>query len=74
MKFLHKFLLPSGPVEMRSEFNRSVWHTGDILRANTLYKVYEHQGQSSSESAGLAIKHIIYEQMGAIFESKQVPT
>lgn len=74
MKFLNKFLLPSGPVEMRPEFNRSVWHTGDILRANTIYKVYEAQGQPHTKSAGLAIKHIIYEQIGAPITSKQEPT
>ncbi len=65
MKFLNKFLLPSGPAEMRPEFNRSVWHTGDILRANAIYKVYENQGQPSAKSAGLAIKYIVYEQIGA---------
>lgn len=65
MKFLNKFLLPSGPVEMRSEFNRSVWHAGDILRANTIYRVNEKQGQPQAKSAGLAIKHVIYEQIGA---------
>jgi hypothetical protein len=68
MKFLNKFLLPSGPIEMRPEFNRSVWHSGDILRANTIYRVYEKQGQPSTKSAGLAIKHIVYEQIGTTFQ------
>jgi hypothetical protein len=65
MKMLNTFLLPSGVVEMRPEFNRSVWHKGDILRANTIYRVYEKQGKPPAQSAGLAIKHILYEQIGA---------
>ncbi len=69
MKFLNKFLLPSGPVEMRAEFNRSVWNAGDILRANTIYRVNEKQDTPPAKSAGLAIKHIVYEQIGATFES-----
>ena len=68
MKFLNKFLLPSGPMDMRPEFNRSVWHTGDTLRANTIYRVHEKQGNPPAKSAGLAIKHIIYEQIGATQE------
>ena len=67
MKFLNKFLLPSGPVEMRPEFNRSVWNNGDILRANTINRVYEKQGNLPTKSAGLAIKHILYEQIGTTF-------
>ncbi len=53
---------------MRPEFNRSVWHSGDILRANTIYRVYEKQDQPSTKSAGLAIKHILYEQIGTTFQ------
>ena len=67
MKVINKFLLPSGPTEMRPEFNRSVWQTGDILRANTIYRVYEKQDQPPVKSAGLAIKHVTYEQIGATF-------
>ena len=67
MKFLNKFLLPSGATEMRPEFNRSVWHNADILRANAIYKIYENQGLPTTKSAGLAIKYIVYEQIGATF-------
>ena len=71
MKFLNQFLAPSGPVEMRPEFNRSVWHTGDILRANMLHRVHQQKGTPHAIAAGLAIKHVIYEQIGAPIASKQ---
>jgi hypothetical protein len=64
IKFLNQFLLPSGATEMRAEFNRSVWHTGDVLRANTLFKIYTNRNTPAPKAAGLAIKHITYEQIG----------
>jgi hypothetical protein len=74
MKFLNQFLAPSGPVEMRPEFNRSVWHTGDILRANMICNVYMQKQTPHPIAAGLAIKHVVYEQIGAPITSKQEPT
>jgi hypothetical protein len=62
--FNNKFMALSGPVEFKQIFNRSVWHEGDKLRANMLNIIYEKQG--IPESAGLSIKHILYEQIGAI--------
>ncbi len=63
LKFNNTFLVPSGIIENKSIFNRSVWHNGDKLRANTLNKIYEHKGEVNS--AGHSIKDVIYEQIGA---------
>jgi hypothetical protein len=62
--FNNKFMGLSGPIEYKQIFNRSVWHDGDKLRANMLNNIYEKQ--SNTQSAGLSIKHILYEQIGAV--------
>ena len=62
------FLGPAGPIEISNTFKRAVWHDGDVLRANMINDIY--MKQSNPQSAGLAIKHIVYENCGLNFNKK----
>jgi hypothetical protein len=62
---IRKFLVPSGIVTTDPIFNRSVWHDGDILRANMINHICINSGMLPAKAAGCAIQHVLYDQLGS---------
>lgn len=52
-----KFISPLGPIIKKEIFNRSIWHAGDVLKANMIASI--HESRSLADSAGLALKQVL---------------